>query len=167
LYQAALRVSELCRLRVSDIEINARQIVIQMSKNRTGPIAVPLYGTALKLTADYIKSTKKRPGDYLLCNRGGASLNRRTVFRIVNTLSRSAGIRKQVGTHTFRRSRATHLLNKGMDVAKVSRLLRHRNLATTMCYLNITSESLRREMEEMDEVVEKVEYSVRKRGGTC
>lgn len=61
-----------------------------------------------------------------------------------------AGIEKKITTHSFRRSRATHLLENGMDLAIVSRFLRHKKLDTTIKYLKISKKTLYNDMEAVD-----------------
>jgi integrase/recombinase XerD len=53
----------------------------------------------------------------------------------------------------MRRSRATHLLNRGITLAKVSKYLRHKSLSTTMEYLKITTADIQRELEELGDPV--------------
>ena len=69
----------------------------------------------------------------------GKQARREWVYRALNKLCKEAGIDKKVGTHTMRRSRATHLLNREIPLEQVSKYLRHKNLSTTMEYLKITT----------------------------
>lgn len=73
--------------------------------------------------------------------------------RKLNNLCDEAGIDKKIGTHTLRRSRATHLLNKGLSLPKVSKYLRHKNLSTTMIYLKISTADIQREIEEIGDPI--------------
>lgn len=150
LYGCALRVNELCRIRVSDIIEEENKLVIRNSKNEPTPNAVPLYGRAMEKTLTFIEKHNREYEDYLFPSRSENGMNRKSIFRIVRRLAKEAGIKKEVGTHTFRRSRATHLLDKGMEMVRVSQLLRHKNLTTTMAYLKLSSNILRKEMEQHD-----------------
>ncbi len=57
------------------------------------------------------------------------------------------------GKSTFRRSRATNLLNAGIDISDVSRLLRHQNLSTTMNYLRLSVGDLQRKLKGINDNV--------------
>lgn len=150
LYHCAFRVSELCTLKVGDIEAEAEQIILEKSKYEDDPVPVPIYGEPLNMVQKHIKKNKLKEDDYIFPSRAGTPINRRSVFRIVRRLAAKAGIKKEIGTHTFRRTRATHLLNRGMGLEQVSRLLRHKNLYTTMKYLKLTVDKLRNKMKEFD-----------------
>jgi integrase/recombinase XerD len=73
-------------------------------------------------------------------------VHRSQVYRVVNQLCERAGIDKTIGTHTFRRSRAEHLLDNGLPLTFVSKYLRHKNLSTTMAYLDVTVADIQREL---------------------
>ncbi len=83
----------------------------------------------------------------------GKKMHRAQVYRIVNRIAEKAGINKTIGTHTFRRSRVTNLLNKNVDVYAVSRLLRHKSLNTTTNYLRLSTGNLKRKLEEVNDDV--------------
>lgn len=71
------------------------------------------------------------------------------IYRALNKLCKEAGIDKKVGAHTMRRSRATHLLNRGIPLEQVSNYLRHKNQSTTKEYLKITTADIQRKIEEL------------------
>jgi len=73
--------------------------------------------------------------------------NRYWVYKKLNGLCQ-ADIDKKIGTHTMRRFRVTHLLKRGFKLAKVSKYLQHKNLATTTAYLKITTTDIQRELDE-------------------
>lgn len=77
--------------------------------------------------------------------------NRTNVYLQVQRLGKLAGIDKKIGTHTFRRSRAEHLLDRGLALTFVSRYLRHRDISTTMHYLDISIADIQRELENIDD----------------
>ena len=77
-------------------------------------------------------------------------MSRQSLLARVKKLGLIAGVKTPVTCHTLRRSRATHLLDAGLGIEQVKRLLRHRNLNTTMKYLNLTTEGLRRKMKGID-----------------
>ena len=68
---------------------------------------------------------------------------------LVKEYSRKSEINKDISTHTFRRTRALHLLNDGVPLEKVSKYLRHKNISTTIEYLKITVEDLKAELQKI------------------
>jgi site-specific recombinase XerD len=74
-------------------------------------------------------------------------VTRSWVHRKLNELCAEANINKKIGTHTPRRSRASHMLGKEVSLARVSKMLRHKNPATTMLYLKITTADIWKELE--------------------
>jgi len=152
LYRCALRVSELCNMRVRDIDLEDETVTIVSSKHQHEPRPIPIASTVLlKALEEHVESGKLKANDYLI--RGGKKgkpMTRQAIYKFVKRLAGSAEIEKEIGTHTFRRTRATHLLNKGVDVAKVSKFLRHEKLATTMVYLDIAVDSLRESIRDID-----------------
>ena len=96
------------------------------------------------------------PSDYIMFSNKGKQADRSWVYEKLNELCRDAGINKKIGTHTMRRSRATHLLNKGIRLEKVSKYLRHQNLSTTMAYLRITTVDIQREIELMGDPIDEI-----------
>ena len=66
-----------------------------------------------------------------------ASLRRDSTIRAVHQAVRRAGLAKAAGSHTFRHSFATHLLEDGYDIRTVQELLGHRDVRTTMVYTHV------------------------------
>jgi len=92
----------------------------------------------------------------------GKQVNRSWVYRKLNELCKQAGIDKKIGTqtHILRRSRATHLLNKGITLEQVSKWLRHKNYATTSVYLKISTADLQRRLEAVGDPLDDILRSV-------
>lgn len=79
-------------------------------------------------------------------------VSRQRAYQIANELGDEVGIDKKLGTHTFRRSRAKHLLESGqMDLSEVSRFLRHDKLATTMEYLSFVKKGMAQKVDNIDD----------------
>lgn len=159
LYTPALRVTEALNVRVRDLNLEKKEInVIGGKKRKANDIEpVPCNLQVLRQIKRYADRNDLKPSDYIMfISNQGKQASREWVYRALNKLCEQAGIDKKIGTHTMRRSRATHLLNKGIRLEKVSKYLRHKNLATTMEYLRITTADIQKELEEMGDPVNEI-----------
>jgi len=145
LYGAGLRVSELCRLRILDLD--AQRGVLRVFGKGAKERLVPLHGMAVSLLCDYTRDW--RPAfspreDAFFLNRSGKALSRVALWKIVRKYALRAGIRRAVSPHTFRHSFATHLLEGGADLRSVQLLLGHADISATEIYTHVQSGRLRR-----------------------
>ena len=145
LYGAGLRVSELCNLRVLDLD--AQRGVLRVFGKGAKERLVPLHDTAVSLLCDYARDW--RPAflpreDVLFLNRSGKGLSRVALWKIVRKYALKAGIRRPISPHTFRHSFATHLLEGGADLRSVQLLLGHADISATEIYTHVQSGRLRR-----------------------
>jgi integrase/recombinase XerD len=69
---------------------------------------------------------------------------------MIRDTAKAAGIKKEISSHTYRRSRATHLLDDGLPLEQVSRLLRHKHISSTMTYLKISIKGLQTAINKID-----------------
>jgi len=152
LYGGALRVSEMCNLRREDVDFENNYLIIRQSKTSDTPQLVPVPNKILKKINQLMNEEKTPPAGYIFKGHDGKPLTRQHVYRIVNELAQRAGIQKKLGTHSFRRSRATHLLDAGLPLEKVSKFLRHQQLSSTMSYLKISVEDLKKEVNKVDPI---------------
>lgn len=140
-YACGLRLSELLHLRVTDID-SARMVVYvrqgKGAKDRQVPLALHLLDELRVYWRCY------RPARFLFGNRSGqGTLCPNTVQRLFQRVRRLADIAKPASMHTLRHSFATHMLEEGVDVMTLQRLLGHSQLSTTAHYLHLRSERLR------------------------
>ena len=150
LYSCGLRVSELITLRLSQLYVEERYIVIQGkgSKQRI----VPISSVALEQINLYLEQTRSRQvvqrgsEDILFLNRRGAMLTRQMIFHIIKQLCELAGIRKVISPHTLRHSFATHLLEGGANLRAIQQMLGHESITTTEIYVHIDRSRLRDEI---------------------
>jgi integrase/recombinase XerD len=145
LYGAGLRVSELCTLRIADLD--AQRGVLRVFGKGAKERLVPLHGMAVSLLCDYARDW--RPAfspreDAFFLNRSGKSLSRVALWKIVRKYALKAGIRRAISPHTFRHSFATHLLEGGADLRSVQLLLGHADISATEIYTHVQSGRLRR-----------------------
>ena len=150
LYSCGLRVSELITLRLSQLYVEERYIVLQGkgSKQRI----VPISSVALEQINLYLEQTRSRQvvqrgsEDILFLNRRGAMLTRQMIFHIIKQLCELAGIRKVISPHTLRHSFATHLLEGGANLRAIQQMLGHESITTTEIYVHIDRSRLRDEI---------------------
>jgi integrase/recombinase XerD len=67
-------------------------------------------------------------------------------------------LKKKLTTHSLRRSRATHLLDSGLSIEKVKKLLRHKELSSTILYLKISIKELQKSINKIDEQDRTLEF---------
>ena len=150
LYGCGLRVSELVTLKLSQLYVDERYLVIQGKGNKQR--IVPISPVAIEQIALYLEQTRSRQvaqrgnEDILFLNRRGAMLTRQMIFLIVKQLCELAGIRKVISPHTLRHSFATHLLEGGANLCAIQQMLGHESITTTEIYVHIDRSRLRDEI---------------------
>lgn len=135
-YAAGLRVGELVRLKPTDIHSERMLVRVQQGKGRKDRYSL----LSLRLTEELRAYWRAyRPGGWLFANsdRSGP-MPVATAQRVYYTAKQRAGVRHGHGIHTLRHSFATHLLEAGVDLPTIQRLLGHSSLSTTAKYLHVT-----------------------------
>jgi integrase/recombinase XerD len=134
-YAAGLRVSELVHLRVSDIDSARMTIRVEQGKGAKDRYTL-LAATLLDELRAYWR--QERPRTWLFAARGSdRPLDPSGIQRAYTVAKRRAGIVKPGGIHALRHAFATHLLEAGVDVPTIQRLLGHRALSTTSRYFHL------------------------------
>ena len=151
LYGTGIRVSELCSMKVSDIDFYNNQISVmgKGAKMRN----VPIYDSIKSSLRDYIEysrsellvKTKDVPTNILFLNHRGGPLTPRGVRVILNDITLKASESLKVTPHMFRHSFATHLLERGLDLRLIQELLGHEDISTTEIYTHVSKEKLKEE----------------------
>ena len=139
-YACGLRASELLSLRVSDIDSSRMLVWVRHGKGAKDR-GVPLSPALLAALRAYWRW--RRPTTWLFPGQtptGQRSLG--ALQRVVRRAVRAAGFTKKVSLHTLRHSYATHLLEAGVDLITIQRLLGHRDLQTTARYIHLTAPRL-------------------------
>ena len=139
LYGAGLRVSEVVRIKMRDIDFDRFVLRVFQGKGKKDRY------TLLPKTLQPILLNQKRlklPESYLFTSERGGRLEERTVQKIVSMSALRAKISKRVSPHTLRHSFATHLLENGTDIRYIQELLGHAKLATTQIYTHVASNNL-------------------------
>jgi integrase/recombinase XerD len=144
-YGCGLRIGEVVRLRVGDIDSAQNIIRIVQSKGRKDRhVMLPPEVLAL-LRQWWSKRSKKYDNDvpiaerYLFPSREASHISIRQFRRLFHQAAKAAGIRKRVTLHTLRHSFATHLLELGTDIRLIQALLGHHKLETTAHYTRVAT----------------------------
>lgn len=147
LYTTGMRVSELCSVKLIDLNTSNKSIKIvgKGSKERI------IYYKACNenLLNKYLQETRNNilngvPSEYLFTSKSGRALTTRTIEEIVKKYASQRAIKTKVTPHTLRHTFATDLLNNGADIRSVGELLGHESLSTTQIYTHVTSERLKK-----------------------
>ena len=139
-YACGLRLSEVLHLQVTDIDSSRMLVQVRQGKGRKDRL-VPLTAALLAELRAYWR--RERPRRWLFAGAGGDKpLCAGTVQRWLQRLVVQAGLSKAATMHTLRHSFATHLLEAGVDVLLVQKLLGHSQLTTTLRYLHLRSDRL-------------------------
>lgn len=147
LYSCGLRVTELVELKISNLFLHDQYVKVIGKGNKER--LVPIGSVAVKHLLIYMNhvrmhsSIKKGFEDYVFLNKFGKKLSRQMVFLIIKDLAFKAGIKKNIGPHTFRHSFATHLIDGGADLRAIQEMLGHASITTTEIYTHLDRNYLR------------------------
>ena len=139
-YACGLRVGELLRLRVRDIDFQREVIYILRSKGGKDR-RIPLSEKIKQHLQHYLKYYD--PQDYLLAGQGGGQYSRSSINQVLKRAAKQAGIDRPVYSHMLRHSYATHLLESGVDLRFVQELLGHNSSRTTEIYTHVSTRMLK------------------------
>ena len=142
MYSTACRVSELCDVRVSDLDFEEDFVKLfgKGSKQRIVPI-----GSELKINlSKYLKFRDElnTQEPYLFLSKNMKQLDRTAIFRIIKKSATLSDNPLSVHPHTLRHSAATHMLEAGCDLRTLQELLGHTSVSTTKIYTKLTKEFL-------------------------
>ncbi|QEG24806.1 tyrosine-type recombinase/integrase [Mariniblastus fucicola] len=152
MYAAGLRNSELCKLRVHDLDFDRQTIRVANGKGASDRLVMlPVsFTTALKAAC-----VERQGDDYIfpsLNHRENRHISPRTLQRWVITAADLAGVAKRVTPHSFRHAFATHLLENGTDIRFIQKLLGHQRLETTTIYTHVAKLNTARVVSPLDQL---------------
>jgi site-specific recombinase XerD len=144
MYSAGLRRSELCRLKVSNID--SQRMVLRVERGK-GDVdrEVPLSQKLLETLREYWRWM--RPQTYLFPGtadgwRADKPITSKVVWEAVQYAAQKAGIEKRVSPHTLRHCFATHMLEGGADLRTIQVLMGHKDIEATARYLHVSTQRL-------------------------
>ena len=141
LYSCGLRVSELVNLSLTNIfwDDEFIRVIGKGNKERI----IPIGATALKhikLYTDHIRvhlEINKDHRNIVFLNQRGSRLSRQSIFYLIKSTAKNAGVNKTVSPHTLRHSFATGLVENGADLRAVQEMLGHESITTTEIYTHL------------------------------
>lgn len=137
LLSSGIRVSEMTNLKIKDIDFYGKSIHITKGKGDKERTAY-MSDLARANITNYLND-RKSDSEYLICNEYGNPINPGGVRSILRTLGKKAGV-DNVHPHRFRRTFATDLANRGMDIQEIKKLLGHSDINTTLEYVYTSDE---------------------------
>jgi len=146
MYSTGLRVSELCGIRMEDLQMESGclRCIGKGNKERL----VPVGKRAIAAVDEYARHARRdflggQSSAFLFLNQRGKPMDRIAFWRIIQTYGRKAGLRHSLTPHMLRHSFATHLLDRGADLRSVQMMLGHADISTTQIYTHVVEERLK------------------------
>ena len=152
-YSCGLRLTEACTLRTVSIDRARRQLRVlgKGAKERLGPLSATLLATLEAYWRAERLGQPQRDCPWLFLGEApGTPMHRATGQNIYYRAVEKSGVRRKGGIHVLRHSFATHLIESGVEITLVQRLLGHASLATTARYLHVTAPRLDRVRSALD-----------------
>jgi integrase/recombinase XerD len=139
LFSTGVRVSELCNLQKSDVNLKQKQILVlgKGKRERVIPLCCDDTITALKDYEKCYESYLSEDGNFFL-NRDKRPLSDQSVRQIIKKYQVKACIPEEVTPHMFRHTIATLMLENGVDIRNIQALLGHSSLAVTEIYTHVS-----------------------------
>lgn len=153
LYGCGLRCGEVRSILLKDIDLDRAMLLVRQGKGNKDRY-VPLGKLLVRGISKFIEA--ENPQTYLFTGNPhhtediDTCYSQKGVQWVVKSLSKKAGIIKDVYPHTLRHTYATHLLEDGMDIVSVKNLLGHVNIETTMIYLHVAQSGRKKPFSPMD-----------------
>ncbi|MBA3723066.1 MAG: site-specific tyrosine recombinase XerD [Parachlamydiaceae bacterium] len=137
LYASGLRVSELCSLKIYDVDDTFLRIMGKGGKERVVPIGRKAI-EAIDAYLNYREGSTSERDKLLFISKGGRPVDRISVWVMVKKYAKQVGITKNISPHTFRHSFATHLLDNGADLRVIQEMLGHSSISSTDRYTHVS-----------------------------
>lgn len=149
LYSCGLRLSECIDLKPVHVESSRMKLRVEQGKGNKDRYTLLPERTLLALQ-QYFRAFK--PKEWLIEGKNGRQYSTRSIGNIVTNAAGKAHLGKTVTPHTLRHSFATHLMEAGIALPIIQKLLGHSNLKTTMIYLHVSEEAFEHIKSPFDEV---------------
>ena len=151
-YSAGLRVSEVVLLKTHDIDSKRMFIYIRQAKGKKDRV-VSLSPVLLVMLREYALQYKPDKRGFLFEGSvKGTAYATRSLQEVIQAAKAKAGVIKPGGIHALRHSFATHLIDRGMDVTIIQKLLGHSDIKTTLRYLHTSNKDLLKIISPLDDL---------------
>lgn len=139
LYSTGCRVSEVSRLDIADVDLDSGECLVvgKGNKERT----VYLTDVAIMHLREYLDG-RKDVGNALFTGKGSSRMKKCGIEAMLRRLGKAAGV-ENVHPHRYRRTLATNLLDRGMNIQDVAAILGHADLKTTQIYCYISQQNVK------------------------
>jgi integrase/recombinase XerD len=151
LYATGLRVSELCHVGISDLnlELGVLRTIGKGNKQRM----IPVGRSAVARVRQYLERArgrllKERGSRYLFVTARGGAMTRQAFWHLLAGYGKRVGIFDNLTPHVVRHSFATHLLEGGADLISVQNMLGHADISTTQIYTHVMRSRLRKTLDD-------------------
>lgn len=144
LYRTGMRVGELAAVRLADVDAGDGTITVTGKGDRQRRVFLPS-DALLRLARRYLElRASRRPSHAgFILGPGGGPASTHQIRIMVREAAEGAGLDRRVTPHMLRHTAATHLLEAGVDIRFVQRLLGHQSISTTEGYTRVTDAALR------------------------
>jgi len=142
MYASGLRVSEIIKLKIKDIDLEEGIIRVNLGKGKKDRQTILSKRAIEDLKIYFQKRNDENPYVFPGAQNKG-HLSTRSIQKIVLQAAKLADIKKDISCHSLRHSFATHLLEKGVDIRYIQKLLGHKRLETTQIYTKVSTQKLK------------------------
>lgn len=144
-YKHGLRASEVCNLRLGDVDLKNGNIVVERLKGslRTTQAVTEHRGEPLlnevRALRDWLRERTNDGSDYLFTSQKGGRLDRSQFFRLFRAIANEVGLSaEKQHPHALKHSIASHLVSANVNLALVKQQLGHKSIGSTMRYVSTT-----------------------------
>lgn len=142
MYSSGLRVSEVVKIRVSDIDLPQCALMVRLGKGKKDRLTI-LSEKQSEMLEEFMLTKTGARFLFESALRPGRPLGVRSLQKVVERAMQKAGIKSGASAHSLRHSFATHLLEAGTDIRHIQKLLGHEHIKTTAIYTRVAKRSLK------------------------
>jgi len=150
---SGLRVGECVDLHLQDLDLPGKRLIIREGKGQRDRL-VYLSESACQAIHLYLQAVPRQPGDFLWLQENGQPFSTGSMRHRVVKIGIAVGI-EHLYPHRLRHTCATRLLNAGMDIVQIQKLLGHEDLNTTMLYARVHDATVEADYRQFTNKIEK------------
>ncbi len=138
---SGLRISELCNLKIKDINFSRGEIHVICGKGKKDRV-IPINDELEQILTDYLRNYRDSESDYFFATNKTGKLSQQYLNEKIHSYAKKAGVNEQISAHCLRHSFASALVAKGASITSIQRLLGHTDLKTTNIYTHTCKKDL-------------------------